>query len=894
MDADFDSTGPKKTFIFWFLLVFFSAAGYIANDLRVELFFNVDYLFGSIFVMLAVKYMGRYAIVPAFIASLYTYTLWNHPYAIIICTAEAVFVSFLRRKDRDIIILDLFYWLTVGFVLIVISYHFIMDLDWHTTLLIVLKQSINGIMNAVTASLIFHTVNYYMKSTGRPYQQVYIKHIFFKLLVITAAAPSMIFIIFSMRSNAGNVNYDLVSRLNAMYNSASFSISGYLDETARKQQRLADNIAKTVSSGKKIDEILLDPTLLNILTSGKYMKNISVLDDRFIAVSMYAMSGGKPVSAKGTNFSDRDYFTDALNSSGVYISDITGDRSAIMVKPIHDESGYVIGYVQAELDFQPIMDTLTNLTADSEVCFTLTDRHGNILVSTNPEYDDTGRYSDRRSVGIAKDTNRNGIYLWTPRPAANVSIMTRWQRSYYIMSSPMPDGIPLKLIGELPLSHYINYMNTVGFNSLAVIFIMVILSVMSAWLLSIKLSHQITTLAEKTKYLPSKIYKGERIDWEQSIFQDIEQLTDNFRSMEEQLYDSFNALKAKSQELNLMLDAIPLTIFLKDTKNNVITGNRCAADMFGLQAEDLSNKPVKDIFPVDYGKYYDDDLQVIKSAKPVRKIIQRYITAKGERTVITDKIPLLGSYGDVTSILVISTDITEDIKAQEEKNKTLDALYQQAKMAEMGAMIGAITHQWRQPLNALGLVAQYIVSEAEDGTLSNESVVENARLIMDNVEFMNSTINDFTGFYKQDKLMETFKACETMREIYGLIDRQFIKNNINIEFEPHEHFEVYGLKNEFKQVCLNILNNAKEALISSGKQDKSIHVSYSNDGISGTIKICDNAGGINEDMMPDKLFEINSTTKSEGTGIGLYICTIKAENVNGGACFTITLPIIHS
>ena len=140
-----------------------------------------------------------------------------------------------------------------------------------------------------------------------------------------------------------------------------------------------------------------------------------------------------------------------------------------------------------------------------------------------------------------------------------------------------------------------------------------------------------------------------------------------------------------------------------------------------------------------------------------------------------------------------------------------------------------------------------------------------------------------------------------MQEIYQLIDRQFVKADIRVEFHEHEHFEVFGLKNEFKQVCLNLLNNAKEVLIEKNIHKGFIEVKYAKTPTHGRIIISDNGGGISEDLLPDRLFEMNTTTKDNGTGIGLYICktiveehmggTITVKNTDVGAEFTITLPL---
>ncbi len=902
-----DLLTEKKPLTFWLFIIIFSVLGFAGNYLRVELFFNVDVLFGSIFAMLAVKYIGRYAILPAFIASLYTYVLWNHPYAIIIFTAETAFVSFFREKTGDMIVIDLIYWVTCGFAMIFVTYHLIMGMDLNSTLLIMLKQSTNGIVNTLIGSAIFHLFNYTMKISGRSYQRVYFKHIFFKMLVITAVLPALIFIIVNVKKSRDNMSDELTSRLNTVYNATATSMVSFFDESIKKEVLLSDLVLSGDSIYQANDQFHIDNHLISVLKSTSGFKNLSIIDPELKALSTFTKENGRIVSLRNKDFSSHSFFSAAADKN-IYVSDvidsgITGSQrnTVALVKTIKNRDGKIYGFIQGSIDFHAIKDMMINLTKDSETYFTLIDRHGNIVLSTNPQYEDSIKYMDRKILGIAVPV-KNDVYQWTPRPNANTSVMTRWKNSYYIRSGIISDEIPLKLIGELPLNNYVEFMNKTGFNAMIIIFVMILLSILSAWLFSRRAAYHLTELAESTKGLPDKISRGETMEWKESVFDEVVQLTDNFRNMEKQLADSFSTLKLQTSELNLILDSLPLSIFMKDTKNNILMGNKYSAQMFGVSIDEMENRPVKDFFPIDFGRYYDDDLEIIKTGKPIRRIIQRYITNKGERTVITDKVPIMNNYGEVQSILVISTDITDDIRAQEEKTRTLDALYQQSKMAEMGAMIGAIAHQWKQPLNSLGLLAQVIVSDAEDGTADKESLINNAQMIMTSVQFMNQTINDFSGFFRHDKKNELFTACETIKEIYALIDRQFEKNAIEVVFHDHRHFDVFGLKNEFKQVCLNVLNNAKEALIASQQKHKRVDISYGLNEKYGQIIISDNAGGIDSSLLPDALFEMNKTTKTEGTGLGLYICktiitshmggTITAENKNGGACFTITLPIV--
>jgi hypothetical protein len=148
------------------MFIILTALGVAGNYFKLTLFFNVDFIFGSIFTMLAIHYYGPFAgIGTAFVSSAYTYLLWNHPYAMIIFCAESVFISLLyRRKSENIVLLDTLYWLFPGMPLVILFYHFVMHMNYLAAFIMMLKQSMNGIMNALIAGVLIQIWRVPLKS----------------------------------------------------------------------------------------------------------------------------------------------------------------------------------------------------------------------------------------------------------------------------------------------------------------------------------------------------------------------------------------------------------------------------------------------------------------------------------------------------------------------------------------------------------------------------------------------------------------------------------------------------------------------------------------------------------------------------------------------------------
>ncbi|RXJ92783.1 hypothetical protein CRV00_12745 [Malaciobacter molluscorum] len=238
----------------------------------------------------------------------------------------------------------------------------------------------------------------------------------------------------------------------------------------------------------------------------------------------------------------------------------------------------------------------------------------------------------------------------------------------------------------------------------------------------------------------------------------------------------------------------------------------------------------------------------------------------------------------------------------DKRRKQEQMLIQQSKLAAMGEMIGNIAHQWRQPLNALGLVIQNIQFSYSRGELNEENLsrsINKANMLTTN---MSNTIDDFRNFFKPDKQKEIFKVYEPIKKAIYLIEATLEKNKIKIETSFENDLEIYGFENEFSQSILNIISNAKDAIIENNISLGEIKIKTFKIEDNIIIEIKDNAGGVKAEIK-DKIFEPYFTTKEEGKGmgIGLYMAkTIIENNMDGqinikdipnGSCFVIKLSI---
>lgn len=251
----------------------------------------------------------------------------------------------------------------------------------------------------------------------------------------------------------------------------------------------------------------------------------------------------------------------------------------------------------------------------------------------------------------------------------------------------------------------------------------------------------------------------------------------------------------------------------------------------------------------------------------------------------------------------LNNELEERIKDAVSQSKEKDHLMaQQSKLASMGEMIGNIAHQWRQPLNALSLLLQKQQILYEKGILTPKIVEESTEKGTMLINKMSTTIDDFRNFFKPDKKKHNFDVKDIVERTLELVHVSLYNQNIKLTLDIQEGQQLYGYENEFSQVILNIINNAKDALLDENTQDGQILISSTLEDNEIEICIQDNAGGVPEENI-EKIFEPYFTTKEEGkgTGIGLYMSKmIIEENMQGkinvhntptGAIFCIIMPL---
>ena len=294
--------------------------------------------------------------------------------------------------------------------------------------------------------------------------------------------------------------------------------------------------------------------------------------------------------------------------------------------------------------------------------------------------------------------------------------------------------------------------------------------------------------------------------------------------------------------------------------------------------------------------------RVINAANETRWISSRVILIKNHSGEVSH---FYGYINDITKIKLSEEELKVKVEDEVKKNRDKDRLLiQQSKLASMGEMLGNIAHQWRQPLNNVSLILQFLRDNYKNEAVSEEKLDKFMNRANKHIEYMSETIDDFRNFYKPSKTQNEFSIKESIDTLLYMVRNQIESEGIKIEFNCEDTI-IINYENELKQALLNILNNAKDALVLK-KQNQSfdaiIKIDVKKEQNKLKIEISNNGDNIKDDII-DRIFEPYFTTKFEtqGTGIGLYMTKsiietnmkgkIEVLNIKDGVKFTIALNI---
>jgi len=371
---------------------------------------------------------------------------------------------------------------------------------------------------------------------------------------------------------------------------------------------------------------------------------------------------------------------------------------------------------------------------------------------------------------------------------------------------------------------------------------------------------------------------------------------------------ALNDLTSKKEELQAVFDLAANGISILDRDGMFLYANKFFQKMMEYTMDELKKESCISLSSPEYAEPSKTAVEKAIEEGSIEKFRKVCITKSGKHLNASMSLSYLKSRDE---IVMITSDITQDIQYQDELKKQVEIevkkrteqyeiMCQQSRLAAMGEMIDSIAHQWRQPLNGLGIIVQGLrhLSSQKDFDLTLLKDIESE--IMEKITYMSQTIDDFSTFFRITKEKKIFNILNNINDAIRLIDVQLKDNNIttNIHIIDNVTLDILCFANEFRQVILNMIHNAMMAIIESKQKNGNIDIYIKETKKSLIIEIEDNGGGILKKNIP-KIFDPYFTTKDKGSGIGLYMSkiiiehhmqgTLNVKNKNDGAKFTITL-----
>lgn len=707
---------------------------------------------------------------------------------------------------------------------------------------------------------------------------------------------------------AGIIIYSGVQLRDRVINDALMNTQLVVDRIASEQRILVASARQLLVSVSQLPAVKeTKSTEMNLVLKGifKLSPNFSSL---YIADTTGTVWASAIPFADRISIYDRRYFKNALAtgklSSGEFqIGRISNKPSLNLGYPYRNNLGEIVGILGVGISLNDYWLGLKRTQLPTTTDMTLIDHKGLILLnSTDPEHlrgkpynqvifkkmqegPDSGSTVE---IGITGDSPRQERYI------SYQKLTLEGERSPYMY---IRVGTPVQSVLSEANEHIVK--------SLFLFVLVLVLALFMAWFVGKRsIADRISLMKQASRSLAdgdvririSDLVKGGELG---------------------ELGESFDAMARKitSRErfLNTIIETEPECVKLLDAEGRFLMMNPAGLKTVG--AESFSQIKGQSIFPRITTEYRDSFVKLIKNVFQgmTGNLEFEAVCINGKHVWFdTRVVPFRNDVGNIVSVLGITRDITDRKLAEKslaEKQRQLEELnihleqrvaeevsesrkkdqilIQQGRQAAMGEMIGNIAHQWRQPLNSLGLIVQELQLTYGRAEFNKESLETNVKRAMELISHMSRTIDDFSNYFKPEKERIPFSVNQAVAKAISLIRPSLNNLNINVEVEVLSNIEIIGYPNEYSQVLLNILLNCRDAFEGGNiDRQRAIRIAVKKEDTRSVVTVADNAGGIPEDII-DKISDPYFTTKGpdKGTGIGLYMAKTIIEKNMGGRLF---------
>ncbi|MBW1783811.1 MAG: response regulator [Deltaproteobacteria bacterium] len=915
------------------LFILLIAAGLTGNYYPISIL-NLHFILGSVFAMLALQVFGLgWGILAAAIISSYTYLNWNHPYAIMTMTAEMMIAGWLfSRRKVALVMADTVYWIFIGIPMGFCCFYFIAHLPASNGLFLMMKQSINGIVNALIARLIF--TGYALRSKS---STVSFRENLSNLLAFFALCSMLIMLISGSRTDLNETERQIREQLLR----DSLRLTDSLNDWMRDRERLIEQLAIMAQTRTPAQ---MQTRLAEARASDRNFLRIALIDREGTVIAYSPPKDEVGRNNIGKSFADRPYIPLLKQTLKPMLSEVMSSRFGrtepvtIMLAPVVSQGKYK-GAVGGIMNFDRI-DTIfrINLPGQSTL-YTLLDKNGKVILTNRKDQKALAPFS--RGKGTTQHINKT-LFQWIPALPPNISTIELWGRSFYVAESTIGDLAEWRLILEQPVAPFQKMLYDRYSGKIVMMFLVLIMLLGIAALLSRRFTFTVEQLQKLTGGLPAKLASNQRINWPESGIQDIGHLIANFREMADSLQTRFKEIKeineslerrieerthelqASKDKLSNAAEMARLGQWEYDVPKDLFTFNDQFYKIFRTTAEQAGGYTMSSaeyarrfVHPDDAPLVGEEIREAIETTDPgfSRQLEHRMLRADGTTGHISVRFFIVkDAEGRTVKTYGVNQDISERKKADEEKKQLESQIRHSQKMEAISNLAGGIAHDFNNILSGIMGYAQLAQMKMDPESEPYEDLKE----VLQSANRAKSLIQQILAIgCSQEQERQTLQIQDLVRETL-----KFLRSTLPSTIEIREMYDkevgiIDADPTQMHQVLMNLCTNAGHAMeedggtltvslrnVTVGPQESESEV-HLEPGRYVKLSVSDTGYGIDPEIR-ERIFDPYFTTKETGTGTGIGLSVvhgiieqhggaISVESEPGkGSTFHVYLPLTQA
>lgn len=918
--------------------------GIVGNAFPLSLFFAIDFLFGSIAAFLALFLLGPIpSLIVAVSAAAYTWWLWGHLYAVLVFSLEALFVVVAYGKGRrNIVLSDAIFWGLIGLPSCLLLYRYGLDVPFPSALLIALKQSVNGITNALTASLLRLFVLFAL-SRRRHKPLLLYRELLFALFLSILFYPLLGGMVGMGRTAFQQQTRETAERLVGTAEEIRKAIDLWLGEKVAHVDALARAASRLpLKPHEELQRLTswmqqADPEFFNM-----YVANAEAT-----TVSFSPPINERGESTIGLSFADRPYFHALCEKKTPVISEVFQGRGGVFVPivtlaiPIFRQEE-MVGFALGALDLTRLQEILRSLTERSSIHLTLTDRQGSVVASTQTDRPPLTPFDPTTIWELVPFLD---TVFWGFLPSMQpVPAMHRWGSASFVYRTSLSSPCGWEIIASVSARPTMEQLYAFYIHTLALLLGIGVIAILLALFFSHTLVRSLQSLHRVTEHLPDRIESEETIEWPESAFVEIDVLTKSFQCMHARLLSLFRSLResrdtleerirartldlAKSNEdlreeirkraavqetLELhdrAIEAIEEGIVITDTRaDNAITFVNAGFErLTGYNREEVLGKNCR----ILQGKDTDPATRkaLREAVKKGNSISVEILNYRKDGTPFWNYLslaPVRNTQGELTHYVGVLRNITERKSIEADLRQARD----QAESANRAktAFLSFMSHEIRTPMNHIINMARFLQNE----TLSAQQR-EYVEILVRSSESLLTLLNDILDLSKiESGALEIesipFRPRVLLEAAAAVVQPRIRETGLrfSLEWNPELPLVLIGDLTRLRQILLNLLSNAVKftergsiSVVCRGFPSPEGRCQFE-------VTVADTGIGI-PDSRKKEIFrrfqqgDSSTTRRYGGTGLGLAISQELAElmggtitvedNPGGGSIFRLRLNL---